>query len=148
MLTDMPHLKTAQVVWEQHGSAFTITGGSGFALHVDEHSGPDAASPMELVAMAAGACTAMDVIDILRKKKQDITNFEVNVTGVRQQEHPKKFTEMDLEYVVTGHQVDPKAVERAIELSLTKYCSVNKSLEGSVAIKNHYRLIEAEPIAA
>ena len=141
-------MKTAKIAWEKHGSAFTVTGGSGFSLHVDEKSGPTSASPMELVAMAAGACTAMDVIDILRKKKQAVTDFEVNVTGVRQQEHPKKFTEIDLEYVVTGHQIDPKAVERSIELSLTKYCSVNKSLEGSVSIKSHYRVIEAEAIAA
>ncbi len=144
----MSHLKTAKVTWEQHGSTFTVTGGSGYSLQVDEHSGPDSASPMELVAMASGACTAMDVIDILRKKKQVVTNFEVNVTGIRETEHPMKFAEIDLEFVVTGHRIDPKAVERAIELSLTKYCSVNKSLEGSVAIKNHYRLIEAEPIAA
>ena len=144
----MSHFKTAKVAWKQHGSAFTVTGGSGFSLRVDEHSGPKAASPMELVAMAAGSCTALDVIDILRKKKQVVTNFEVNVTGTRQTEHPMKFTEIDLEFVVTGHRIDPRAVERAIELSLTKYCSVNKTLEGSVAIKKHYRLIEAEPIAA
>ena len=79
----MSHFKTAKITWEQHGSAFTVTGGSGFSLRVDEHSGPAAASPMELVAMAAGACTAMDVISILRKKRQHVTQFEVQVSGVR-----------------------------------------------------------------
>ncbi len=141
-------MKTATVSWDKHGSSFTVTGGSGFSVHVDETSGPDSASPMELVAMASGACTAMDVIDILRKKRQDVTDFEVKVKGLRQEEHPKVFTEIDLEYIVTGHAIDPKAVERSIELSLTKYCSVNKSLEGSVKINSHYRVIETEPVTA
>lgn len=114
--------KTANLIWEGQGLAFTGIGGSGFTLRIDSPAGPGAASPMELVAMASGSCTAMDVIDILRKKQQAVTGFEVRVIGLRAVEHPKVFTEIDLEYVVTGRSIDPKAVERAIELSLTKYC--------------------------
>ncbi len=140
--------KTANLIWEGQGLAFTGVGGSGFTLRIDNPAGPDAASPMELVAIASGSCTAMDVIDILRKKKQDVTSFEVRVIGLRAVEHPKVFTEIDLEYVVTGRSIDSKAVERAIELSLTKYCSVNAMLVASVKINHRYQIIDAEAVAA
>jgi putative redox protein len=94
--------------------------------------------------LASGACTASDVISILQKKQQQVVQFEVNVIGLRASEHPKVFTEIGLEYVVTGHNIDPKAVERAIELSLTKYCSVNKMLENVAKIHQRYRIVEAE----
>jgi putative redox protein len=134
--------KTANIVWEGQGVGFTGKGGSGFSMRFDNPSGPNAASPMEVIAISAGACTAMDVIDILRKKKQAVTGFEVNVVGGRTTEHPMVFNEIKIEYVVTGRNVDPKAVERAIELSQTKYCSVNNMLSKSAAIKTGYRIIE------
>jgi putative redox protein len=141
------NLKTAQAAWEGQGVAFTVVGGSGFTLRVDNPSGPGAASPMELVAMASATCTASDVISILQKKQQQVTGFEVHVSGPRAAEHPKVFTEISIEYVVTGHAIDVKAVERAIELSLTKYCSVNKMLDKAVKINSHYRIVEAEAAA-
>ncbi|MFN8595850.1 MAG: OsmC family protein [Anaerolineae bacterium] len=141
-------MKTASATWEGQGVAFTVMGGSGFTLRTDNPSGPNAASPMELVAMASAACTASDVISILQKKQQRVTGFEVRVVGPRAADHPKVFTEINLEYIVTGHNIDPKAVERAIELSLTKYCSVNKMLEKATPIKHSYRIIEAETAAA
>ena len=136
------NMKTAKVVWQGKDLDFVGTGGSGHTLKFGNPSGPNAASPMELVAMAAGACTAMDVIDILRKKKQDVTGFEVNVIGQRTREHPMVYTEIDLEFVVHGRNVDPRAVERSIELSLTKYCSVNTMLKHSAKIVDHYRIVE------
>jgi len=140
--------KTAHLTWEGHDLAFQVVSGSGFTLRIDNPSGPNGSSPMELVAMASGACTASDVISILQKKQQSVTHFEVHVLGVRSSEHPKVFTEIDLEYVVTGHHVDPKAVERSIELSLTKYCSVNMMLGKSVKINHRYRIIETEAAIA
>ena len=142
------HVKSAHATWEGQGLAFTIVGGSGYTVRTDNPSGPNAASPMELVAMASATCTASDVISILQKKQQQVTGFEVHVLAPRAGEHPKVFTEINLEYVVTGHAIDPKAVERAIELSLTKYCSVNKMLEKAVKINHSYRLVEAEAAAA
>jgi len=142
------NIKTAQAVWEGHGLAFTVQGGSGYTLRTDSPSGPAAGSAMELVAMASAACTAADVISILQKKQQQVTGFEVRVAGVRAEEHPKVFTAIELEYVVTGHGVDPKAVERAIELSLSKYCSVNQMLNKAVTIEHRYRIVEAEPVTA
>ena len=139
--------KSGKVVWEGHGLAFRGAGGSGFQVRFDSPSGPQGASPMELVALASAACTASDVISILQKKQQKVTEFEVDVVGLRAAEHPKVFTEIDLEYVVAGEEIDPKAVERAIELSLTKYCSVNKMLENSVKINHHYRILDVAPAA-
>src|SRR5512147_2641601 len=140
--------KSANLVWEGKGLAFRATGGSGYQVRFDNPAGPAGASPMELVALASGGCTASDVISILQKKQQQVTQFEVNVIGLRASEHPKVFTEIDLEYVVTGRDIDPQAVERAIELSLTKYCSVNLMLEKSVKINHRYRIVAAEPVAA
>ena len=134
--------KQAQLTWEGPGAGFKALGGSGYTVQFGNPSGPNAASPMEIVAMASGACTAMDVIDILRKKRQQVTGFEVNVVGLRASEHPMIFTEIDLEYVVRGTNIDPTAVERSIELSLTKYCSVNAMLKQSASIRHHYRIIE------
>ncbi len=136
--------KSGHVVWEGQGLAFRGIGGSGYQIRFDNPAGPNGASPMELVALASAGCTASDVISILQKKQQKVTEFEVNVVGLRAAEHPKVFTEIDLEYVITGHNVDPKAVERAIELSLTKYCSVNLMLEKATKINHHYRIVEVE----
>ncbi len=140
--------KTAQLVWEGQGLAFQGVGGSGYRMRFDNPSGENGASPMEVVALAAGACTASDVISILQKKQQQVTHFEVNVVGVRAAEHPKVFTEIDLEFVVGGYAIDPKAVERSIELSLTKYCSVNMMLEKVVKINHRYRIIAEERVTA
>ncbi len=141
------YTKSGHVVWEGQGLAFQATGGSGYQIRFDNPAGPAGGSPMELVALASAGCTASDVISILQKKQQKVTGFEVNVVGVRAADHPKVFTEIDLEYVVAGQDIDPKAVERAIELSLTKYCSVNKMLENSVKINHRYRIAEVEPAA-
>jgi putative redox protein len=141
----MSNIKTAHVAWEGQGLAFQARGGSGFQLRFDSPAGLDAGSPMELVALASAGCTASDVISILQKKQQHVTQFEVNMVGMRAEEHPKVYTSIDLEYVVTGRNVDPKAVERAIELSLTKYCSVNLMLEKAVQINHRYRIVDTAP---
>ncbi len=140
------NMKTAHLVWEGQGLAFRGLGGSGYQVRLDNPASPAGASPMELVALASGGCTAADVLSILQKKQQKVTRFEVNVVGLRAIDHPKVFTEIDLEYVVTGHAIDPKAVERAIELSLTKYCSVNAMLQHAAKINHQYRIVEAEPL--
>ena len=138
------NVKSAHATWEGQGVAFTVVGGSGYTVRTDNPSGVNVGSAMELVAMASASCTASDVISILQKKQQQVTGFEVQVQAPRADEHPKVFTEINLEYVVTGRNIDPKAVERAIELSLTKYCSVNQMLEKAVKINHTYRIIEVE----
>ena len=73
-------------------------------------------SPMSVLLSAIATCTAMDVVSILEKKRQVVTNFEVRVNGERATEHPKVFTNIVIEFVVTGHQVDRAAVERSVEV--------------------------------
>ena len=127
----------AKVTWK-NGLSFTGTSGSGFDIPLgvsEEHGGVgDGASPMELILVALGGCTGMDVISILKKKQQDVTHFEVVIHGERAEEHPKVYTDITLEYIVTGHNVDLEAVKRAVELSETKYCSVNGMLKKSAVI--------------
>ena len=101
-------------------------------------------SPMELVLTGLAGCTAMDVISILEKKRQEVTGFEVLAHAERSTEHPKVFTSIVLEYIVTGHQVDRVAVERSVELSATKYCSVSGMLGQVVKIENKITVLEAE----
>jgi putative redox protein len=98
---------------------------------------------MELVLLSLGGCTAMDVISILQKKRQDVTSFEILMHAERAADHPKVFTNITLEYVVTGHNVEEEAVSRAVELSETKYCSVNAMLSRSVAIFTKVTVKEA-----
>ncbi len=138
--------KDARVVW-QNGLAFEGTAGSGFSVRLDtlpEEGGGSGFGPMELVLVGLAGCTAMDVISILKKKRQDVIGFEVRAHGLRAEDHPRVFTDITLEYVVRGHGVDPKAVERSIELSETKYCSAMGMLKKAAKITTTYRVEEAE----
>jgi len=105
---------------------FTGTADSGFdvPLGTDPKVGGDndGFRPLELMAIGLAGCTAMDVISILKKKRQIVTGYEVNVNSERAEAHPKVFTAATIEYHVTGQSVDEKAVARAIELSAVRYC--------------------------
>ncbi len=136
----------ANVRWNGKMS-FTGAAQTGFTVPLDsdvEVGGSDQGfRPMELMAISLAGCTAMDVISILRKKQQDVTDFQVDVHTEQQEEHPHVFTLVTVEYLVTGHQVSPAAVERAIELSTTKYCPANAMLMKAVQINHSYKIIEA-----
>ena len=127
----------AKVTWNS-GLNFTGKAASGFDVPMDvsvDHGGSgQGTSPMELILVGLGGCTAMDVISILQKKRQDVTAFEVVLHGERATEHPKVYTEITMEYIATGHGVELEALERAVELSEGKYCSVNGMLRQSVKI--------------
>lgn len=103
-----------------------------------------AATPMELLLIALGSCTAVDVISILKKKRQQVTDYRVEVTGQRREEHPHSYTRLDVKHIVRGHAVSAQAVARAIELSDTKYCSVAASLRGSAEIMTSYEIVEED----
>lgn len=136
----------ARVVWKGRLS-FTGIGKTGFKLPLgtDPAVGGDndGFGPIELIAIGLAGCTAMDVISILQKKRQDVTAFEVRTYTERAEEHPKVFTYIKVEYLVEGHAVDPVAVERAIELSTTKYCPAQAMLEKAVKIEHTYTITEA-----
>jgi putative redox protein len=87
----------------------------------------------------------MDVMSMLSKQRQPVTGFQLNVSAERADEHPKVYTSIHVEYVVYGEGIDAKAVERAIELSETKYCSASAMLSKAAEITNSYRIVEDEP---
>lgn len=99
-----------------------------------------APSPKELLLFSLGGCTAMDVIPILKKKRVPLASFEIRITATTQEEHPQVFTDIHLEYVFYGENIDPADVERAIELSRTKYCSVHAMLSKAVKITHSYKI--------
>ncbi len=98
--------------------------------------------PMGMLLIALAGCMGMSVLPILLKKRQDVTGYELRVHGVRAPEHPKVFTEITLEHIVTGHSVQPEAVRRSIELGETKYCGVSAMLGKTARITNTFRVVE------
>jgi putative redox protein len=135
----------ASITWIEN-MQFVARGDSGHAVVLDaaaEGGFDSAARPMELLLMGALGCTAMDVISILKKKRQPIEGFRVFAKGERAEEHPKRFTKIHFEYVAYG-DVDPAALARAIELSETKYCPAMGTLRGNVELTSSYRVVAKE----
>lgn len=138
---------TAQVTWVGPGLRLLGEASGGPAIVVDhvladEKRSEGGPRPMELLLIGLAGCTGMDVVSILQKKRQSFTGLQVQVTAERAEEHPRVYTQIHLEYVVTGEGVDPKAVERAIELSDTKYCSASAMLRQAAEITTSYRIVE------
>ena len=133
----------ASVFWE-HGLNFYGTARSGALLPLATSVSPsgDAFSPMELLLVGLAGCAAMDVISILQKKGQKVSQFEVRVQAQRAKAHPRVFTSADLEFRVVGQGVDPAAVERAIDLSTTRYCSAHAMLGKALPISHSYHVEE------
>jgi putative redox protein len=100
------------------------------------------ARPMELLLMGIGGCSGMDVVSILKKKKERVTGLEINVDGKMAEDYPHKYTDINIEYVVRGKGLSEEAVKRAIQLSMDKYCSVKATLEGSAKITFSYKIVE------
>jgi putative redox protein len=119
---------------------FVAQSGSGHALVIDTKGGDTGPTPVELVLLAAGGCTAFDVISILRKQRQQVTGYEVRVTAEQQEDYPKVFTKVKIHHELRGH-IERDAVERAIRLSETKYCSVGAMLARSASIESTYEII-------
>jgi putative redox protein len=116
---------------------------SGHALPMDTDSKRSSApSPVELLLVALGACTATDVAGILAKKRQHVTSYVIEVSGTRRDDHPRRYTAMKVHHIITGKSLSPTAVAHAIELSDTKYCSVAATLRPSVEIQTTFEIIE------
>ena len=135
----------ANLKW-QDGLTFIGQNDSGHAVELtndrDEQGERTGISPIQLTALSLGGCTAMDVISILKKKRQAVSGFEVVVNTERVEEHPRVWSQAEIEFIVTGKDIDPAAVERAIELSAEKYCSVSNMLRHGVDISHSYKIIE------
>ena len=136
----------AKAIWKQNGLKFLGTADSGaevgMASSMDE--GEVGFSPMELLGVGLAGCTGMDVISILRKKKVEVTDFEVSAEIERAEEHPRIFTKIQLIYKVSGKNIERKDVERAVELSENKYCPAQAMLEKTAEISHKIIIEEAE----
>jgi putative redox protein len=126
------------------GLQWTGVNDRGNQIIIDTPQGGGGPKPTELVALGLAACTAMDVIGILRKKRQQVTRYEVKVEGDQAQgEQPAVFTEFRIRHIVTGHNVDAKALQDAIHLSETKYCSVGATLAKAAKVTATFEIIES-----
>ena len=137
----------SKVVWKG-GMSFTgSTGSDGYLIPLDtvKESGGNNLGfrPLQLFAIGLVGCTGMDVISILQKKRQEVTDFEVSAEITRAKEHPKVFTKILITYNITGKGIDREAVERAVELSETKYCPAQAMLAETVEI-SHKIMIHQE----
>lgn len=137
----------AQVKWQQRmtftgsvGTGFEVPVGAAQAVGGDE----DGFRPMELIAVGLAGCTAMDVISILKKKRQDVTDYDVRVDASQVVDHPKVFSSAAIEYHVTGRNVQEDAVIRAIELSASRYCPAQAMFVDVFPMLLKYFIYEAE----
>jgi putative redox protein len=142
----------ASVIWKGRMSFDGLTD-SGFTVPIGTDPGVggdnDGPRPLELLALGLAGCTAMDVISIIQKKRQQVSAYEVRVSAARAEDYPKVFTSAVIEYVVTGTNVDEAAVVRAIELSATRYCPAQAMLAKAFPMELIYTIYEegqAEPV--
>jgi putative redox protein len=133
----------AKVTWDKE-LQFTGVANSGFVVRMDSHpTAETGVSPVEMIALSLAGCTAMDVISILGKQRQDVTAFDVKVHAERATEYPKVITSAVLEYVVVGHAINETALRTAIDRSTQKYCPVHAMLKQAFPIALHYSIFEA-----
>ena len=125
------------------GMRFTVKSASGHSIMLDgDHIA--GYSPMELLLASLAGCSAMSVISIVLKKQQIVMSYEVRAEGIRAETHPLVFTAITVEHILTGHNIRPEAVERAIELAETRYCPVSVMLGKVTNLTHTYQIIEAE----
>ncbi|KLN97553.1 OsmC family protein [Moellerella wisconsensis] len=129
----------ARVKWVE-GLSFLGESASGHQLMMDGNSGDKAPSPMEMVLMAVGGCSAIDVVSILKKGRNEVTDCEVKLTSERREEIPRYFTYINLHFIVSGNDLNDKMVERAVKLSADKYCSVSMMLEKAVKVTHSFEI--------
>ena len=133
-------MQTASVKWID-GQRFVATGPSGHAVMMDsDRESNTAPGPMELVLMALGACTATDVVSVLKKKRQKLESLEVVCSGERASQPPTVWTRLEIVYRLHG-ELDDAAVKHAIELSEEKYCSVAAMLKKTATVSWRYEVV-------
>lgn len=119
----------------------TSPSGNSVAIDVkgDRRTAP---SPLEMLLISVAACTAADVASIMEKKRQDVREYLVEVSGTRADDHPRKFTAFHVHHIVRGHNVSEQALAHAVELSDTKYCSVAATVRPTATVTTSYEIIE------
>ena len=141
----MPNKSTKATIHFAGDEFFIGITPSGHAQAIETNSTrASAATPMELLLIALGSCTGVDVISILKKKRQKVTSYRIEVSGDRREEFPRSYTRMNVRHIISGRGVSEQAVASAIELSDKKYCSVAATLRGSAEIVSSYEILEEE----
>lgn len=115
----------------------------GHHLIIDDPNGNSGAKPIELVAIGLAGCTAFDVINILRKKRQRVTGYSVTIEADQAPDPPQVFTNVRIHHIITGHEVSPDSVKEAIRLSEEKYCSVGAMIQKSAEIHATFEILAA-----
>jgi putative redox protein len=121
---------------------FVATTDKGLTLALDTGPQATAPNPMEALLAALGACSGMDVMTILRKKRQQVTGYTIELVGQRLEEHPRSYTSVEIVHRVTGKGISPAAVEEALRLSETKYCSVHATLSPGLPITSRFEVAD------
>ena len=136
-------MNEARVAWVNE-MQFVAETGSGHSLVLESGGSNRAPSPMEMLLVGMAGCTAVDVVHILRRMRQLVTDVQVNVKGVRAEKPPRIYTDIEVEYVVTGRGLSEEKVRRAVELSETTYCSASAMLGKTATITNAIRVLETD----
>ncbi|HEV2864730.1 MAG TPA: OsmC family protein [Pyrinomonadaceae bacterium] len=136
--------KDAKALIHSAGEGFFVgVTPSGHAQVIETDTGrASAATPMELLLIALGGCTAVDVASILKKKRERVSDYRVEVRGFRREEHPRAYTRIEVRHVVRGRGIKESSVAEAVELSETKYCSVAATLRPGVELVTTYEVVE------
>jgi putative redox protein len=122
------------------GRQFVAESGSGHGIVVDDANGHTGAKPIELALLALGACTGFDVIGVLRKKRQTVTGYEIELHAEQNPEPPAYFTRVEIKHRLRGH-IAPEAVQRAIHLSEAKYCAVGAMISKTAKIEATFEIL-------
>ena len=137
---------SGSVTLTQPGSThkqFVASDNRGHHFLLDDAAGNTGPKPIELLVIGLAGCTAFDVIGILRKKRQEVTGYEVQVEADQRQDPPNIFTKIRVRHIVTGVDIDERAVQDAIHLSESKYCSVSAMLQLGAEIETTYEIVPA-----
>ena len=127
-------------------NTFVGQNAAGGIVQMGSLDGKPGVGPMQLLLVAMAGCTGMDIVSILQKKRVQMTDMQVRVTGKRATDYPMIWTEIHISYLLWGSDLKPKDVEQAIELSETKYCSVGIMLGESARITSEYRILQSGEI--
>ncbi len=127
------------------GKSFLGVGDNGRSVVMSPADGPGV-SPMQMLLLGLGGCTAIDIVDILQKQRQPLEDIRVEISGERGEEWPKPWSAIHIHYVITGAGLDPHKVERAIDLSVNKYCGAHATLAGVAEITHDHELRAADEL--
>jgi putative redox protein len=139
-MTETAHLELQSV---DAGLKFSAIMGPGQTMMLDSGPGTHDPNPMHALLAALGACHAMDILSILRKKRQRVTAYHVDMTGERRTEHPKAYTRIEIVHRLKGHDLSAAAVEEAMRLTEERYCSVHFSLDPKIEVHSRFELTPA-----